>query len=86
MLILQCHQVDLAAQQVEVLLLHLLIGGQLVVLLAVIIHKFLAQATKELLLQLTLQNKRVQVVAEEFKQDNNLMASALLCYRTAPLQ
>jgi hypothetical protein len=66
------------AQQVVVLLLHLLIGILFVVILVVIIHKFLAIALSQLLMHSTLQDKRVQVVAELFKEDKPLTASALL--------
>ena len=86
LLTLQCHQVVLVALQVGVAEVHLLIGILFVVILVVIIHKFLAKALKELRTQLTLQNKSVEVVAELFKEDNRLTASALLCSRTALLQ
>jgi len=75
--------VDLDALLVGVLLLHLLIGILFVVILVVIIHKFLAIAFNQLLMHSTLQDKRVQVVAELFKADNNLTASAPPCSRTA---
>ena len=92
LLTLQCHQAALVAQQEvvqqvqQVQVLHLLIGILFVVILVVIIHKFLAKALKELRTQLTLQNKSVEVVAELFKEDNRLTASAPLCFRTALLQ
>jgi len=66
MLILQCHQVELDALLVEVLLHPTLIGILFVVILVVIIHKFLAIALNQLLMHSTLQDKRVQLVAELF--------------------
>jgi hypothetical protein len=83
LLILQCHQVAQVAQQVVVLLIQILIGILFVVILVVIIHKFLAQVLNQLLMHSTLQDKRVQVVAELFKADNSPIASTLLCSRAA---